>query len=66
MKKENEKISKALAEVWELKDAAMKETEGLTLSDSILKRIRDSLETTKKLKLKLTSLKHHQNIQTTH
>lgn len=53
----NKYESKSLSEVWEIKDSAMQETAGLSLSDAILKRIKDSVKTTKKLKLKMTQVK---------
>jgi len=53
----NKYESKSLSEVWKIKDFAMKETEGLNLSDAILKRIKDSVKTTKKLKLEMTQVK---------
>lgn len=57
MTKEAKYDLKSLSEVWEIKDSAMHETTGLSLSDAILKRIKDSVKTTKKLKLKTTQVK---------
>ena len=42
-------ISKALQEVWDLKQACYEEVKNMSLKDAIKKRLSDSLESTKKL-----------------
>jgi hypothetical protein len=45
------KDAKALREVWEWKEKAYREVEGLELDEALKRRIQDSLETSRKLNI---------------
>ena len=47
------KVSKAMKEVWDLKEACYNEVKDLPVKEAIKKRIRDSLESTKRFSEKL-------------
>lgn len=51
------KVSKALQEVWDMKEACYQEIKDLPLEEALRKRIEDSLKTTKELGFKLSSEK---------
>jgi hypothetical protein len=49
-------ISKSLRELWEIKDECYKEVSGLPIKDALRKRLKDSMDTLKRLGFKSTSL----------